>query len=188
MGLQDLVNKTRQHVTDSAALFAVSTPCGAFLENVLAGMADEVSLKSRLIVGGLYLAGIGGALGYGRDISKKLCSITDETKERYQQIHDMVYIGAATVVVNPPIYIAAGAKDFKEIAIGTLCAAAVACASGGIMGYSVDLFRDLTGYKPSSRVPKKVQKARPSLKKALAAGVFTAAMGLAGLVYYITPH
>ncbi|MFH1456317.1 MAG: L-alanine exporter AlaE [archaeon] len=187
MGLQKLLTGARQHVTDSVGLFVVSTPLGAFLENVLAGMSDEVSFKSRAIVGGLYLGGLGGIMGYFRDKSRKLFHVTDKTKEGYQQIHDMAYIATVTAIVNPLIYLGAGAKDAKEIALGTGFATLTALCTGGIMGYSVDLFRDLTGYKKSERIPQSISYARPYFKKSLAAGILTTSIGLAGLVYHLTP-
>ncbi len=58
---------------------------------------------------------------------------------------------------------------------------------GGIMRYSVDLLRDLTNYEPSPRIPKRVQQLPIRTKKILAAGIFTASMGVAGLVYSLTP-
>ncbi len=187
MNLQKLLTGARQHVTDSVGLFVVSTPFGAFFENVLAGMSDEVSLKSRVIVGGLYLSGLGGAIGYLRDHSRKLFHVTDQTKERYQQIHDMAYLGVVTAAVNPLIYLGAGARDPKEIVVGTAFATATALGVGGVMGYSVDLFRDLTGYEKSERVPQRISNARSSLKMSLAAGIVATSMGLAGIVYQLTP-
>ncbi len=188
MELTDVVRGARQHVTDSAGLFAVCTPLGAFLENVLAGMSDETSFKSRVMVGGLYLGGLGGILGYFRDRSRQLLHITGGTREGYQQIHDMAYMAAATAVVNPLIYMGAGARDAKEVALATLLAVGTALAAGGIMGYSVDLFRDLTGYEPTNRIPKMIQE-RPSLmKKMMVAGILAASVGIAELIYAITPN
>ncbi len=55
------------------------------------------------------------------------------------------------------------------------------------MGYSIDLFRDLTNYKPSKRIPKRIRNANPNLKKALAVGLIAGSVGLAGLIYQLTP-
>ncbi len=188
MGLSDLLQGARQHVTDSSALFAVSTPLGALLENVLTGMSDETSIKSRLIVGGLYFGGLGGILGYFRDRSRELFNITEQTKERYQQLHDMVYTAAATLALNPLIYIGAGIQNVKEITVATLLATGVSFFSGGVMGYAVDSFRDLTNYQSSLRIPEKVRKASPTLKKCLAGGIIAASVGLASLIYSLTPY
>ena len=188
MELSDLLKGARQHVTDSSALFAVSTPVGAFFENVLTGMSDETSIKSRLIVGGLYLGGLGGILGHLRDRSRERFNITEQTKERYQQIHDMAYIAATAFVLNPLIYIGAGTRNVKEIAVATLLATGFSFFSGGVMGYAVDLFRDLTNYQSSLRVPEKVRNASPTLKKCLVGGILVASVGLASLVYSLTPH
>ena len=122
-----------------------------------------------------------------RDRSRSLLHITEHTRERYQQLHDMVYLAAATLVVNPLIYLGSGEQDYKKIATASIVATGIAMVSGGVMGYSVDLFRDLTNYTPSHRVPEKIRNARPWVKKTLAVGLVTASVGLAGSVYYLTP-
>ncbi len=121
---EKVLRGARQHVTDSTAMFVVSTPIGAFFETVLSSalhseMSDESSIKSRLIVGGLYFAGLGGLLGYGSDLSRKMFHITPKTLERYQHFHDMAYLAVATAIVQPPIYLVAGARSFREIAANT---------------------------------------------------------------------
>ena len=105
MDTQKLLHRIRQHVTDTVGFLVFATPTGAFQENVLSGMSDEVSFKSRMIVGGLFLWGLGGILGYGRDLSHQKFNITSETREVYQQMHDMAYLAATTILLNPFIYI-----------------------------------------------------------------------------------
>lgn len=187
METRTILRGARQHLTDSLGCIVVATPLGALFENVMAGMSDEVSLKSRLIAGGLFLGGLGGVFGKGRDLSRKLLHITEETKEIYQQAHDMVYLAGMTAVVNPLIYIGAGARDPKEIAIATASATFVALCSGGLMGYSVDLFRDLTNYETSLRLPEKIRNAKSSIKQAAAVGIVAASIGAAGTIYALTP-
>lgn len=187
MKLQKILNETRKHLTDTVGLMVVSTPSGAFLENVLAGMEDGDSLRSRFIVGGAYLVGLGRAIAWGRKRSRRFFNITEETKEKYQHIHDMAYIGAVTLMANPLIYLLAGARDPEVIRNSTLLAAGVATGVGGLMGYSVDLFGDLTNYKPSQRVPERLRNANTNLKKALAVGLVAGSIGLSGLIYQLTP-
>ena len=187
MALQQLLTGARRHLTDSVALIAASTPGGALLENVVAGMSDDISLKTRFMIGGLYLAGLGGALGWGRDFSRRIFHITEKTKERYQQLHDMAYVAAVTLVLHPTLYFVAGSKEIKEIALATGFATVAAFATGGILGYSLDLFRDLTGYKSSTRIPEKIRNMPGKAKKAFAVAVFSASLGITGLIYYLTP-
>lgn len=187
MDLEKIVDKGKQHLIDSTALFVVSTPVAGFLENVLSGMSDEQSLKSRIIVGGLYLSGLGGALGYFRDKYRKLMKITEKTKEKYQQMHDMLYVGVATLIVNPMIYVSAGVEDFKQVATASGFAALLAGTVGGVMGYSIDLYRDLANYKKSERIPRRISKLGKHAKKILGAGIFATSMAITGLIYHLTP-
>ena len=182
----------RRHLTDSVAYAVVSTPLGALSETVLSdlvlkGVSDEVSVRSRLIVAGLYFVGFGGALGYIRDVSKRTFHITETTKERYHQLYGMAYLASLAVIFNPLIYLGAGSRDFKEIATATGLAMGVSFIHGGWSDYAVSLFRDLTGYEPSVRVPERLSRARGGVKVAVAGALVAASIGLTGLVYKLTP-
>lgn len=177
----------RQHITDSTAMLTVFTPSGAFMEHVLAGMTDEVSLRSRLMVGGLFYGGYGGLVGHGLYVSRRQYNITGTSPERDKNIHDMKYFVAVTLATQPWIYLVAGARDVKEVVVGTFFAAGMGLAGGGVVGYVTDLFRDLTGYEPSQRIPQAIQDAPPLLKKALAAGIIVTSLGLTSLTYRLVP-
>lgn len=184
--------RLRQHLTDAVAYTAIATPLGALSETVLSdfvleGVSDEVSLRSRLIVAGLYFGGMAGVLGHIRDVSKPLFHITETTKERYHQLYGMVYLGGLALIFNPLIYFGAGSRDLKEVATATGIAMGVSFVHGGWSDYAVALFRDLTGYEPSVRIPERLSHARPGVKVAVAGALVAASLGLTALVYQLTP-
>ncbi len=178
------------HIVDSTALLAESTPVYAAFENGLAGMSDEVSMNARIIAAALtYLGGMGFIFAKGRDISRKLFNITEQTRERIQSLHDASYNGAFNLVAAPLIYMASGARDAKEIVIGTASAIGFGLINGAPMGYSVDLFRDLTGLKECNRpsYPELLKRQNSWTKKGLAALLTAGAIALTAGMYHVTP-
>lgn len=185
------VDNLKYHVVDSTALLAESTPIFAAFETGLAGMSDDISMNARLFATGLtYLGGMGYAYAKGRDLSRKLFKIKDTTKEKIQGFHDSVYLGAFNLAVAPAIYLASGARDPKEIAIGTASAIALGLVNGAPMGYAVDLFRDLTGLKECERpsYPRLLKRQNSKTKKGLAALLTAGAIALTAGVYSLTPN
>jgi len=140
------------HLVDATAMLAESTPVLAAFETGIADMSVQVSLNARLIAGMLtYFGGTGYLYAKGRDLSRKLFKIQDGTKERIQHFHDSAYLGAFNLVIAPLLYVASGARDRREIVIGTATAIAFGLVNGGPMGYVLDMFRDLTSLKQCNR-------------------------------------
>jgi len=190
MKIKNIINNLKYHVVDSTALLAESTPIFAAFETGLAGMSDEISINARLFSAGLiYFGGMGYAYAKGRDLSRKLFKIKDTTREKIQGFHDAVYSGAFSLAVAPVIYFASGARDPKEIAIGTAGAIALGLVNGAPMGYAVDLFRDLTGLKKCERpsYPNSLKRQNSKTKKTLAALFTAGAIALTFGVYALTP-
>ena len=100
-------------------------------------------------------------------------------------MHDAAYLAAFNLVVAPLIYGASGAKNVKAIAIGTATAMGFGLVNGGLMGYAVDLFRDLTGLKECNRpsYPRLLRKQNPRIKQGLAALLTAAAMAVTVGIY-----
>lgn len=158
------------HLVDATALLAESTPVLAAFETGIAGMSVQVSLNARIIAASLtYFGGTGYLYAKGRDLSRKLFKIQDGTKERIQHFHDSAYLGAFNLVIAPLLYVASGARDRKEIAIGTATAIAFGLVNGGPMGYVLDMFRDLTNLKECNRssYPGLLKTQNPTVKKGL---------------------
>jgi len=190
MKINKIKDGLKHHIVDSTALLAESTPVFAAFEVGLAGMSDEVSLNARLFAAGLtYFGGMGYFYGKGRDLYRKALHITDKTKERKQTIHDAIYTGLFNLIAAPIIYVGAGSRDIKEIAIGTASAVAFGAINGAPLGYSVDLFRDLTGLKECGRpsYPKLLKKQNSKIKKSLAVLAVAASVALTAGIYALTP-
>jgi len=183
-------DKLKYHLVDSTAIIVESTPGLAVFETGIAGMSDEVSISARIFAAGLVYLGIGSAFAKGRDLSRKLFKITDATKDRIQGLHDAAYSGAFTLVSAPLIYVASGARNINEIAIGTAVATGFGLVNGAPVGYAVDLFRDLTGLKDCDRpsYPALLKRQTPRTKKGLAALLTAGAMVLTAGIYSITPN
>lgn len=183
--VEKIRNTLALHFVDSTAILAESTPVLAFFETRIAGMSNQVSINARVLAAGLtYFAGTGYIYARGRDLSKRVFGVTDQTRERLQAIHDAAYLGAFNLVIAPLIYLASGARDIREIAVGTAAAIAFGLVNGGPMGYAVDVFRDLTGLKECRRLSYRVLKKQDArIKRALPALFVGAAIVVTAGIY-----
>lgn len=176
----------RFHLVDATALLAESTPVLAAFEIGIAGMSVHVSLNARIFAAGLtYFGGTGYIYARGRDLSRKIFRIHDHTKEKIQHFHDSAYLGAFNLVFAPLLYLASGARNFKEISIGTATAVAFGLANGGPMGYVIDMFRDLMGLKECQRssYPDFLKTQSPTVKKVLFVSFTLVAVVLTWFIY-----
>lgn len=179
----------KYHVVDTTALLTSSTPVYAAMEVGVVGMSDQVSLGSRLAAAGLSYGGIALAFSRGRDISRKIFGINDSTRERTQTLHDAVYAAVFNGVTTPPLYMAMGA-DIKQAIFGGISSAALSVPMGPILGYSVDVARDMTGLKKCERAsyPKLIKDQVSSVKKGLAALLLAGSLALTAGAYTLIPN
>lgn len=187
---RDLIDKTKKglayHFVDTTSLIVSTFPPFAAMEVGLMGMSDKVSIDSRLAVVGVSYLGLSSAYSRGRDVSRKFFKINKETKEKIQSLHDVAYTFAFNFSVMP-IFYSFGGADLKQAIMGGFSAATLGAILGPLMGYSVDVGRDLSGLENSDRssYPEIIKKQRPSIKKGLAgllvAGSFAAMAGIYGL-------
>jgi len=182
---KEVAKNLSYHFIDSTAMLVPSQPFFSAFETIIAGMSNDVSLHSKIYAAASTYAGLGWAVGKGRDFSRKLFGITGETKEYIQQIHDSAYIAAINIPIAAGLYTAAGETDVKKIAIGTAGAVLGGFITGPAIGYSIDAFRDLTGLEPCERktYPLFVRKMNRRTKKALAAAACALAVGAMAVVY-----
>lgn len=186
--IRKVTEGAKYHIVDTTALLTSTSPIYAAMEVGISGMSDEVSIGSRTTVAALSYFGMGLAFARGRDISRRIFKITNDTKERLQVFHDAAYATAFNSVIAPPIYFSMGA-DLKQAVIGGVMAGGLCTVMGPIMGYSVDVARDLTGLKECQRTsyPKLAKKQRPLVKKGLAALLVAGSIAATAGVYSLTP-
>lgn len=185
--LENLVHGVKRHISDGTAVNVVYSPLYALMETSFAGMSHAHSQDSRLLGAAIVYAGLGNLVGKGRDFSKKMFKIDDNTPEKIRKIHDVIYLAATPLLINPPFYLAVGVRDVKEIAIGTLAGCVLGAVGGIPMGYSIDYFRDLIGVEKSERMPAKISHLKPRAKKLIASGLVALSIGLTGIVYEMVP-
>lgn len=188
MNLERIITGTKKYFSDSTAVAAINTPAYALLEVGVAKMSHDYSFNARMWAAGLAYCGIGALIGLGRDYSQRKIGITEHTRGALPKLHDAVYSGATTLVVNPFFYYILGSRDFQEIAVGSLAGAAFSALIGAPLGYAIDWFRDLTGVKPAERIPTWMKRASSRTKKVIAAGLVVASVGLTALVYHVLPE
>ena len=188
-GTEKAVEWLKYHVVDTTALLASTNPIYSAMEVGIAGMSDQVSIDSRELVAYLSYGGMGLAFARGRDLSRKIFGITDERRERVQTFHDMVYTAGFNLVVAPLIYLGMGASS-KEAIVGGLSAGAFSTVMGPLMGYSIDVARDLTGLQESNRpsYPDLVKKQRLMVKKGLAALLTAGSIAAMAGIYALNPN
>ena len=178
----------KDHLVDSTAIIAESTPVFALSETVLVGMSDKVSLNARLFAAMLVYSGIGFVFGKGRDISRNFFKIDGTTSEKIQNLHDTLYTGAFNLVTAPAIYYISGEQDLEKILYGTALATGLGAINGSPTGYSIDIFRDLTGLKKSERISRFVNRYSSGIKKGIVALLIAGSISLTAGIYYATQN
>jgi len=184
-----ITKNLKQHFVDTTGLLTESNPVFTAFEVGVAGMSDEVSIRARVVASGLAFLGLGSLYGKGRDMSRGLFHITDQTSEKAQSLHDALYSSLFSMCIAPPIYLASGSRDLKEIVVGTLCGAGFSAINGMPQGFAVDVYRDLVGIKSCERriYPEYLRNQSQKAKRTLAIGLAVASIGLMGLIYNATP-
>lgn len=187
--IKDWIRKqSKFHFVDGTALLLATNPIYSAFETTVAGMSDDVSIRARLIVTGITYLGMGSLFSRGRDLSRRLFKISDETRERIQVLHDIGYAAVLNAVMAPPIYLTSGANG-KEALVGGAIATVFGATMGPWMGYSIDVARDLTGLGNCERnlYPDLVRRQRPGVKKGLATILAAGSLAINAGIYALTP-
>ena len=174
------------HIVDSTALITATNPLLSALEVTVGGMSDDVSINARMTASALAYVGLAYALSKGRDMSKKVFKIVDQTKERVKQLHDAAYLAAFNVVFGPALYLFSGETDANKIAAGTAILVGTGALVGGPVGYSIDTFRELTGIQSSERVPTIIRNKSPTVKRGIAGLLTIASVAAMAGIYAMT--
>lgn len=181
--MENLYEILKEHLIDSTAIWVVANPALGIFEIGPAGMSNETSLHARILGSALLYAGLGSMYSRGRDFSKRIFKITEETRERVKTFHDAAFTALYTGLLQPPFYYVAGSRSIKEIAIGTVGAAGLTLLLGPAMGYTVDAYRDLTGIKESERLPYFIKNQTPTTKRYMAGLLTAASVGALATIY-----
>lgn len=187
------------HLVDATAINVLAVPVCAAMEisTKLCGLISkipyvdvssipaEVSLKTRAYAIGLGYLGLGFVLSKGRDISRKLFKVKENSKESLQWVHDAAYLMGFNAIVNPLLYYVSGSRDLKEVIGGTLALSIFSAFAGGPIGYTIDVFRDLTGLKSCKResYPDLIKKQSPKIKKGLIALLTAGSIAATAAIY-----
>ncbi len=170
-----------KHLVDSTAMMTIVNPVMAAMEvSPIVGMTNQTSINARGLGTLLTFAGLSYVYTRGRELSKKTFRITKQTSEKVKQLHDTLYTIGYCVALSPPFYLAAGSRDFKEIAMGTLVSGVSEFILGSPTGYAVDSFKDFAGIEESERLPAPIKRQSSRVKKGLI--VLVTAASIATLV------
>ena len=93
---------------------------------------------------------------------------------------------ALNSAISPIFYYISGSRDWKEIVIGTAGIAALNLSLGWPAGYTIDLFRDLTGIKKSERIPSRIRNLGSGTKKGLATLALAGSLAVTAGIYGLT--
>ncbi|MFA6072533.1 MAG: hypothetical protein WC758_00270 [Candidatus Woesearchaeota archaeon] len=189
---QGLLFKTysiiKENFVDSTALTAASMPIFAGLEKVVLEMSDDVSIQARILAAVTTYIGFGAFISKGRDEYRKLIKINDASLEKFQTMHDVIYMAGYNLIISPAFYYVAGSRDANEIIGGTALSIGFGLGAGWFLGYSVDFYRDFLGTKKSERVPEFIKNKSSNFKLGLAAVLTATSIALTAMVYTLTPN
>ncbi len=194
-------------ITTSTALLIVASPIQAVNDTVIleylgkaldAGginyikmmaMTNESSINAKFGVAAITYCGIGWAYRNLRQVSKKSFGINDKTKERIHWLHDWIYTTAFSSGVLAGGYIYSQESNWWKIGTALAISAATQTIRGPLIGYSVDCYQDMLGFRECERTtyPKSVKKMGRKGKLAVAAGAVALSIGLMGILYNSTP-
>lgn len=188
MNKNKIIENLNYHLVDSTALLTLTNPIFSVIETIGSDMSNETSINARILATGLTQIGFGRLFTKGLDISRDYFNINNEATEKMKYLHDSIYAGLYNIAITPAFYYASGARDLKEIALGTAFSIGLAFLSGGVLGYTVDNFRDLAGLKETERIPQFVKKQTPKMKKILATTLVAGSIGLMSGIYAFNPN
>lgn len=181
MTLDKIINATKNYFVDTTGSVLASIPIYATIETFVAGMNVEVSLESRIKIVTIRYCGLGMVYAKGRDLSRKIFKIEKESSETKKIIHDSVFTSAFNFPIATLFYLSSGASTGQAL-IASACNGLFGMISGPIMGYNIDVFRDLMGTRNSERTPSFIKNIGKSKKKLIAAGlILTSLLATAGV-------
>ncbi len=203
---KDLLKKTSRFIardiTTSTALLIVASPFQAindtyvleylgkaFNSDNMMAMTNESSIYAKFGVAAITYCGAGWGYRKGREVYRRLLGISDKTNEVIQGVNDWIYTAAYSSSVLIGGYLYSHESDWWKIGTALTISAASQSIRGPLIGYSVDCFQDMFGFKECNRTtyPSVVKRMGRKGKAVVAAGAVAASIGLMALLYNLTP-
>ena len=174
----------KDNFIDTTAKIIVTNPALGFLENIVLGFPDDLTLSSRLTgTIGKYL-GAGLAYAAGRRYLHRKLKV--DPKKAVGKVFDAAYGGAFFTVFAAGVLAINGATP-EEISYGSILSGVTGIAIGTPVGYSLDVFRDLLGQGTSERTPNWINSFGRKTKLGIAASSLALSLGLVGGMIAATP-
>ena len=171
----------RWHLVSTTGLMLGTTSIYTIIELFAIGMDPAVSLRARIVTLIVAFGGLGFAFVQLRQLSRRFFGMTDEqASNRAIAIHDALYPVVFNGVTAPVLYLLAGASQ-RDLLWGTGAAMVVALVTGPINGFFIDLSGELSGLRPSPRMPARLRSLEARSKRWLFVGIvlgFTVAVAL----------
>ncbi|MBS3167868.1 hypothetical protein J4216_01970 [Candidatus Woesearchaeota archaeon] len=187
--LEKLTFGLKRHIVDTIGMLTFTNPVYGTIE-IVSGMSNEVARGVRYAVATTCFLGLGYLVSAGRRISRRIFNIKEDSSERLQSFHDVAYMSALNIILNPALYALGGETDPEKIVISTGISTIVGAFTGPFIGYSIDLYEDLTGIQKCERpsYPNLLRDMKLRNKKFLAVGVTAASLSLLSGVYSLNSY
>jgi hypothetical protein len=149
-------------------------------------MSFETSINARIIGTAFNYLGLASAYTWGMYKSREFFDIGKGSSR--VKLHDSLYSLACSTLTSPLFYYLSGSRDLYEIGAGTVMSMGVALATGAIVGYTADAYRDFADIKASRRLPVFLKKQSQDMKKGIMAMSVAASVAASCLVYDLSKN
>ena len=171
------------YVASCTAIATFTTPVFAGLETKLMGLNIDHSIKARIYGAAGVFLGVGILYDKGRNFYRKYTGINERNSEKEKQFCDTKYSFLFNLVAGPFFYYFTGCEDPKKIAIGTVISVALGVTTGGITGYIMDGYKELSGVKKPERLPNIISNLNAREKVLLATLITVGSFGVTNYIY-----
>lgn len=188
-----LNDKVKEHLVNTTALVSVMNPIYSGVEVSYFEMSDELSINAKLLGTAIGYFGLGTLIMKGRDFSKKIFGIKDDTNDlKIGLLHDTPYLMIANGIISPLVYMVSelfipgqNNLDFDSLKKISLVAGVIGGVSGYGVGYLGDTFLDLVGIKECNRgsYPNFIKNQSSKIKKGLVGLVVASSLAVMVGIY-----
>jgi len=177
------------HLVNTTALVTVSNPAYCIADLYFTQISHAQSVGAKISGSGMAYAGLGLITMGGLTLSRKAFRVTNKSNEWIQWIHDTLYMATISALLAPVIYSFSGTTNTSDLRDVAWNGFLIGGTSGGLIKYTENAFRDLTGLEDSDRAsyPNFLKRQNPVMKKSLACLIAAASIGFMSLAYSLTP-